>query len=107
MNTHFVNRYPIPLPMPVVSYFEYTLTGSLTPLYEEKTNAILEGVKTGFVPFSFVKYWDESEDLTTESDKKKRTIILTSPLNIVDYLNNACFKDCNLNITCFYKQRFI
>lgn len=92
---------------PYVSYYEYTISGSLTPLYEDKTVSLVENVKLGVVPFVLVKYWDELENYPVENDKKKRTIVLTSALNIVDYLRNACFKDCVLNITCFYKQQIM
>jgi hypothetical protein len=97
-----------PQPPPqFVYYYEYTLSGALTPLYEEKTSSVVENVKIGNVPFVFVKYWDEPLDFPIENDKKRRTIILTSSTNITDYLNSVCFKDCNLNVSCFYKQRII
>jgi len=86
-------------------YYEYTLSGALTPLYEEKTAAVVENIKVGNVPFVLVKYWDEPLDFPEENDKKRRTFVLNSPNNITDYLNNYCFKDCNLNISVFYKQR--
>ena len=36
---------------PYVSYYEYTISGSLTPFYEDKTVSLVENVKLGVVPF--------------------------------------------------------
>lgn len=93
---------------PNIQYYEYTLEGELTPLYEEKTNLITEQMNARSIPLTLVKYWDEKMDTSLDIDKKKRTIVLVCDIFFnADYLKNNFFKDCDLNITCFYKQRII
>jgi hypothetical protein len=93
---------------PIIQFYEYTLEGELTLLYEEKINFITEQMNVKSTPLTLVKYWDEMMDTSLDNDKKKRTTILVSDMFIgADYLKNTFFKDCELNITCFFKQRVI
>lgn len=84
--------------------FEYVYSGDLTPVLEEKTTLITQGITGGTVPFNLVKYYDED---VSGTDKKKRTFVLVSPVNITDYLYNNYFKDCNMVMNVYYKQRIV
>jgi len=91
-----------------IPYYEYTVEGELTPVFEEKTNTILQQTNRGAQPFTLVKLWDEKMDVSVESERKKRTVVITSEMCIIgDYIKNTYFRDCYVNITCFYKQRII
>ncbi len=85
-----------------MSYFEYTFIGDLTPEYEEKTKFLIEKVNEGSVHFKLEKYYDEN----ITADKKKRTIVIISPVNISDYLFYI-MRDCNLMYVAYFKQRLI
>lgn len=85
-----------------MSYFEYTFTGDLTPEYEEKTKLLIAKVNEGSVPYKLEKYFDE--EITT--DKKKRTIIVISPVNVLDHLYSIMC-GCNLMYVAYFKQRLI
>jgi len=83
-------------------FFEYSYEGELTPLLEEKTKILLNTYGSELVPFNLIKYYDEK---IYNSDKKRRTIILTSYINLSDYFYNTYFKDCNLDVIIYYKQQ--
>ena len=85
-----------------MSYFEYTFIGDLTPKFEEKTQFLLTKVNEGYVPFKLEKYYDE--DISV--DKKKRTLILRSPINVSEYLYST-MNECNLEMVAYFKQRLI
>jgi len=85
-----------------MSYFEFIFSGDLTPEYEEKTKLLLKQINEGFVPFKIEKYYDE--DIST--DKKKRTIVIVSHINVWEYLNLQ-MQDLKLMFVAYYKQRFI
>ena len=85
-----------------MSYFEYNYTGELTAIFEQKTKDILDLVSLGIVPFYIVKYWDEPIE---GEEKKKRTLVLSSPINLINYFQTNFFKDCNLEKVVYVKQR--
>ncbi len=85
-----------------MSYFEYNISGNLTPELEEKTKMILDKVNDGSAFFIVQKYWDE--DITPE--KKQRNIVLTSHVDIWLPLFDM-LKGNGLNFSVYYKQRII
>jgi len=85
-----------------MSYFEYVITGDLTPLFEEKTEFILSQINEGNALYRLDKYTDE---VITE-EKKRRTLILTCAINISNILY-PIFKDNNFVILGFFKQRIM
>jgi len=85
-----------------MSYFEYTITGELTPEYDEKTKVFLERITNGTAFYNLSKYWDEE----VTSEKKNRTIVLTTPTNMWIYLYDM-IKGLNLSLVGHYKQRII
>jgi hypothetical protein len=84
-----------------MSYFEYNYTGELTETFEQKTKELVDLVSLGFVPFFVVKYWDDTIEGT---EKKKRTIILSSQINLINYFQINFFKDCVLERAVYFKQ---
>lgn len=82
--------------------FEYNCWGDITPLLEEKTALITQGITGGTVPFNLVKYYDEDIPGT---DKRRRTFVLVSVLNINEYLYNNYFKDCNMTMNIYLRHR--
>lgn len=87
-----------------MSYFEYNYTGELTETFEQKTKEIVDLVSQGIVPFYVVKYWDDVIDGT---EKKRRTLVLSSPINLVNYFQINFFKDCVLDRAVYFKQRIV
>lgn len=85
-----------------MSYFEFVFSGIVTPEYEEKTKLLLKTINENVVPFVFHKYYDE----TITDDKKNRTLIVHSQLNMSDYLYRH-FANCGLEYRVYYKQRII
>jgi len=86
-----------------MSYFEYLIVGDLTPTLEERTNLLVNTMSNGGAPFYISKYYDEP--IPTTDDKKRRTIVLTSPINIKTYLFNTFFNNCPVDLVGYYKQR--
>jgi hypothetical protein len=84
-----------------MSYFEYILTGDLTKSLEERTTLITDNITKGILPFSLIKYYDED----IGDDKKKRIFILASNINMTNYIYSEYFKDCNMEISVYFKQR--
>jgi hypothetical protein len=85
-----------------MSYFEYVMIGDLTPVFEEKTSFILSQINEGVALYRIDKYTDE----VVAEDKKKRTLILTSAVNVWNVLY-PIFKDTNIITLGFFKQRII
>jgi neutral trehalase len=85
-----------------MSYFEYTMTGELTPEYEERTKLIVERLNNGTAFYNLQKYWDD--EVTPE--KKNRTIVITAPMNVWVHLYDL-FKGLNLSFVGYHKQRII
>lgn len=85
-----------------MSYFEFVFSGNLTSKYEEKTNEILKEINSYYVPYTIHKIIDE--DIGDE--KKNRTIIIHSHLNITDVLSKK-FLSCGLEMKLFWKQQII
>ena len=85
-----------------MSYFEYVFIGDLTPLFEEKTAFVLSQINEGTALYRIDKYTDE----VVAEDKKRRTMILTSPVNVWNVLY-PIFKDTNIITLGFFKQRII
>ena len=85
-----------------MSYFEYVMIGDLTPIFEEKTAFVLSQINEGVALYRIDKYTDE----VVAEDKKKRTLILTSPVNVWNVLY-PIFKDTNIITLGFFKQRII
>jgi hypothetical protein len=85
-----------------MSYFEFVFSGIITPEYEEKTNELLEDVNKHYVPYVIHKFIDEE----INDEKKCRTIIIHSHLNITDLLSKK-FLSCNLKMNVYWKQQII
>jgi hypothetical protein len=85
-----------------MSYFEYVIIGDVTPLYDEKTAFILSQINEGIALYRLDKYTDE----VIAEEKKRRTMILTSPVNVWNVLY-PIFKDTNLITLGYFKQRII
>jgi len=84
--------------------YEFIYSGDVTPLLEEKTKLLIDGISAGNVPFNLVKYYDEE---ITGTDKKKRTFVLTSVININNYLYMNYFKNSNMVMNVYYKELVI
>jgi len=87
-----------------MSYFEYIFSGDLTTELEEKTLKLTNLITNGFVPFSLIKYYDE---VITDSDKKRRTFIFASPINMGQYIYSNYFNNNNMEMIIYYKQRLV
>jgi hypothetical protein len=87
-----------------MSHFEYILTGELNDAFEEKTQFLLAKINEGCAAYYISEYKDEEINPET----KKRTIIITSQINIWEYLYST-LAECknNLKMTAYYKQRFM
>jgi len=85
-----------------MSYFEFIINGDLTPIYEEKTELLLSQMNEGYSIYKLEKYYDEK----INEEKKARTIILTSSINIINLIY-PIFKDCKVQYIGYYKQRII
>ena len=85
-----------------MSYFEFVFNGILTPEYEEKTKELLNEINKHYVPYVIHKFIDENID----EEKKNRTIIIHSHINIIDMLSKK-FINCNLNTQVYWKQQII
>ena len=84
-----------------MSYFEYILTGELNKTVEERSKLITDKITNGTLPFNLIKYYDED----TGNDKKLRIFILASSANITNYIYSNYFKDCNMEISVYFKQK--
>lgn len=85
-----------------MSFYEYIFSGILTPEYEEKTNELLKDINRQYVPYVIHKYIDEEID----DEKKNRTIIIHSHLNITSQLSYK-FINCKLDMRVYLKQQII
>jgi len=84
-----------------MSYFEYTFTGEVDSNLDEKTEFLVKSVYENNAPYYLVKYYDT----VINDNKKERTFILTSALNIKDYIHNNIFNNCKMNVEVYFKQR--
>jgi len=85
-----------------MSYFEYIISGDLTPEFEEKTKMLYDKVNSGTAFYNILKYVDE--ELTPE--KKIRTLTIASHLNITRSLYEL-IQGAGLNFQGYFKQRLI
>lgn len=85
-----------------MSYFEFTFVGELTPIFEEKTQFLLSKINDGAFNYKLEKYYDDE----ISEEKKRRTLIITSPVNNWDYLFQV-MKDVNVQYIGYFKQRII
>lgn len=85
-----------------MSYYEFVFSGILTPEYEGKVNDLLKSINDDYLPIIIHKYMDE----VICEEKKNRTLILHSHLNMWDYLYRM-FADCGLEMKAYYKSRII
>lgn len=85
-----------------MSYFEYVFSGVLTTEFEEKTNELVKQMTENYVPYIIHKYIDE----VYMEEKKKRTLIIYSQVNMRDYLYNK-FSGCGLEMRMYLKQEII
>lgn len=83
-----------------MSYYEYIITGELTPLVEEQTLSLIKSIDEG-IPFSIIKYTDE-----TIGEKKQRVLVLASHINMWGYFYNH-FKNSVMDFKVYNKQRII
>jgi len=83
-----------------MSYYEFILSGNLTPELEEKSKLLLEEVNKYYVPYNIHKFIDEE----IAEDKKKRTIVIYSQMNIKDFLLKK-FMNCGLEMLIYFKQQ--
>ena len=82
-----------------MNYLEYTIEFDVTEESEKKTTEVMELIKEGRCAFNFIKSIDEE----IESDKKKRTFILTSYSNISQLLFKL-FHGIEAKYTCHIKS---
>ena len=85
-----------------MSYYEFVFNGILTPEYEEKINDLLKDINRCYVPYVIHKIIDED----ISEDKKNRTIIVHSHLNITDILSKK-FINCGLVMRVNWIQQII
>ena len=85
-----------------MSYYEYIISGDLTVDFENKVNNMLDLINTGRVLFAVQKYTDDE----IEMDKKRRTLVLVSPLNVVNQVYDL-YKNIGVEIQVYYKQRIM
>ena len=85
-----------------MSYYEFMFSGVLTPEYETKSNDILKDINKYYVPYVIHKFIDEE----ISEDKKYRTIIIHSQMNIVDMLSRK-FMNCGLEMRVYFKLQII
>ncbi len=85
-----------------MSYFEFVFSGIITPEYEEKTNDLLKDMNRYYVPYVIHKFIDEEVD----DEKKYRTIIIHSHMNMTDLLSKK-FLSCGLEMRVYWKQQII
>jgi len=83
-----------------MSHFEFILTGNLTPDVEERSKQLLNDNNKYYIPYVIHKYIDED----IGEDKKNRTIIVHSHLNISDFLLKK-FVNCGLELRVYWKQQ--
>ena len=84
-----------------MSYYEYNISGELTPLLEEQTKKLLSFIDEG-VPFSIVKYIDEPKG----DEKINREFVLTSQINMWNFFF-IHFTDSKMEYKVYYKQRIM
>jgi hypothetical protein len=86
-----------------MSYFEYIFTGILTPEVEQNSTRLLNEMNNYYTPpFSIQKFVDE----TLDEEKKQRTIIIHSQIQVSDYLASV-FSGCDMKLTGYWKQQII
>jgi len=85
-----------------MSYFEYNVSGELTPELEEKTKLLVTKLNDGTAFYNIQRYWDE--EVTPE--KKRRFFVITAPVNIWIPLYNL-LNLTDLSFSAYHKQRFI
>jgi hypothetical protein len=84
-----------------MSHFEYILTGELDSNLEEKTDLFIKSIYHNNAPYYLIKYYDT----VINEDKKERTFILTSSINLKDYIMYNFFNNCNMNVVVYFKHR--
>jgi hypothetical protein len=85
-----------------MSYYEYIIRGELTSEFEGKVNEMLNLINTGRVLFAIQRYTDDEIDM----DKKRRTLVLVSPINVVSQVYDL-FRNIGVEIEVYYKQRIM
>lgn len=85
-----------------MSYYEFVFNGILTPEFEDKSNEIIKDMNKYYVPYVIHKFIDEE----ISEDKKNRTIIIHSHLNLIDILSKK-FMNCGLEMRVYFKQQII
>ncbi len=85
-----------------MSYYEYILTANLTPEFEDKSKLLIEEINKFYVPYHIHKFVDEE----ISEEKKQRTIIINSHMNIKDFLFSK-FSNCVFEMRVYFKQQII
>jgi hypothetical protein len=85
-----------------MSYFEYIISGDMTPEFDDKIKIVLNNINTGKCLYAFQKYTDEDVGV----DKKRRTVVLVSPVNVWNHIYEI-FRGCGLEFQVYYKQRVV
>jgi len=85
-----------------MSYFEYIFNGEVTTLLEEQTKNIFDIINNGTAPFVLDKYYDEEIN-----EKKMRTIILKSKLNMVPHILFNLFNGSKVYLQAYHKISLI
>lgn len=85
-----------------MSYFEFIVSGDLTPAFEEKTNELLSNINQGLALYAIQRYMDEE----IAPEKKRRTLVIVSPMNIWEHIYGM-LKGLGLEIQGYNKQRII
>jgi hypothetical protein len=80
-----------------MNHFEYIVEVPVTDIVETVTNDIYNSIKEGRCPFNLCKVSDEGE-----GDKKKRTYVITSPVNI-HHIIHPMFYKYEMKVQCYFK----
>jgi hypothetical protein len=85
-----------------MSHFEFIISGDVTPEFDGKIKQVLDNMNTGRAVYGLQKYVDED----VSAEKKRRTLVLVSPMNVWNHLYDI-FKGCGLEFQVYHKQRII
>ncbi len=85
-----------------MSYFEFIISGDSSPEFDDRINVVLNNINNGTALYAIQKYTDED----VSPDKKKRTLVLVSPMNVWTTIYEI-FKGYGLEFQAYYKQRVV
>jgi hypothetical protein len=85
-----------------MSYFEFIISGESSPEFDDRIKFVLNNINNGGALYTIQKYTDED----VSPDKKKRTLVLVSPINVWTTIYDI-FKGNELEFQVYYKQRVV